>query len=393
MKKATQQPIGKTNSGTPAPFFSRPGSVLPPSGAFFKPHTTADTAREVPEIQAFIYSSPTNTTDPNALIPLNDFIRYIEAVERAYPQDGPEETLARIRRQYYGGLAFSRLIPGSPTHEVVGTRRVFNRQMGEMYETPITQVRELEESRIGGDAYRHLTARADENAQGDNPSPYLVLPNRERIDVGHLLLGLDALLHPTTLPPYSSFGVPNIDPSSWVADLGIAAVWMTHHEEEGSPHDDVVNPPSSANLSTYYQKSAPEEDLLSDVDSFGMHAQWQAQPGRPLSQVLRTYYAGTGANTMQQRWQLFCAANNLSYTRQGNTISWSSTLRPFWIRRINRFNDLYNAGRWRAGASLVIGPTARRSWPHTPAVLDRFLAWVKSHLEAELARNSSSSTP
>jgi hypothetical protein len=257
--------------------------------------------------------------------------------------------------------------------------------MGEVYETPITRARRIEESAIGTTAYQHLTAQADENARGDNPSPYIVMPGGERIDVGHLLLGLDALLHPRTRDPYTTAGIPNIDPSSWVADLGIASVWMTVHEESGSPHDDVVNPPASPNLTTYYNKSAPVEDLLGDVDSFGLHAQWQATSGQTLSQVIRGYYLGSGSTSVRQRFRLFCSANGLGYTRSGSVITWDAGLRSRLVTRIDRFNDLYAAGRWGAGWSMITGgmPT-HRTWPHTPAVVDRFLAWVKTNLEAEL---------
>lgn len=74
--------------------------------------------------------------------------------------------------------------------------------------------------------------------------------------------------------------MPNIDPSSWVADLAIASVWMTEHEESGSPHGDVVNPPRrTPDLNTYYDKSALVEDLLGDVDSFGLHARLTSVAG------------------------------------------------------------------------------------------------------------------
>ncbi len=335
-------------------------------------------------IQRYPYSSPTGRTDPNALIPINDFITYVEAVERGYSSDSPEQILTRIRTQYYNGLAFEVLIPDAPYSERTGTRQIFNPRTGESYETPITRDRRIEQSVIGSSAHSHLTAHADENARGDNPSPYIVLPGGQRLDVGHLLLGLDALLHPRTRGAFAAYSVPNIDPSSWVADLGIASVWMTTHQETGSPHGDVVNPPSSADLATYYDKSAPIEDLLGDVDSFGLHAQWQATPGQSLSQVMRGYYLGSGATSIQRRFQLFASANGFGYTRRGNTITWDSALRARLVALINRFNDLYAEGRSGAAWTMITGSTTHRTWPHTPAVVDRFLTWVKTNLEAEL---------
>lgn len=59
------------------------------------------------------------------------------------------------------------------------------------------------------------------------PSPYFYDTTATRIDLGHLLLTVDALLHPRADTPYSDFPVPAIDPASWVADLGIGAVWLS----------------------------------------------------------------------------------------------------------------------------------------------------------------------
>src|SRR5262249_36995586 len=56
-------------------------------------------------------STTTVTSNPKALIPLAQFIQYVEAVEKAYPSDKPTDIITRIRVQYYSGLAFETLIP------------------------------------------------------------------------------------------------------------------------------------------------------------------------------------------------------------------------------------------------------------------------------------------
>ncbi len=314
---------------------------------------------------------PTGRSDPNALIPIEKFIQCVEDVERGHDDDTPEQILTRIRTEYYGGIAFGRLIPDAPVLK-----------KSNWWSNP--EERRLEEKSIGKSAYEHLAAQADENALGDNPSPYIVMPNGTRLDVGHLLLGLDALLHPTTGWPFSDYDVKNIDVASWVADLGIASVWMTVHEEEGKPHGDVVNPPKTPDLEAYYKKSAPLEDLLGDVDSFGLHAQRKASHGQLLSQTLKGYYLGTQTASVQQRFQIFCAANRFSYTRRGNAIAWDPTLQSRLVAEIDRFNDLYAGGHWGA-VKAKFGTVERRSWPHTPKIVDRFLKWVAKNLTEELA--------
>lgn len=55
-------------------------------------------------------------------------------------------------------------------------------------------------------AIRRLRQHADENEIADNPSPYIDT-GMDVIDVGHLLVGVDAILHPRTESPFSSHGL------------------------------------------------------------------------------------------------------------------------------------------------------------------------------------------
>jgi hypothetical protein len=329
------------------------------------------------------YSGATGMHNPAATIPLADFIRYVESVERAYPSDSPTDILTRIRVQYYSGIAFEQLIPGAHTSDFQIVSGGMGPPMGVSIPRTLSSVRLGQEDPA---AFEHLTARADENALGDNPSPYIVLPSGEQVDVGHLFLGMDALIHPSTGAPYSSYGVPGIDPASWVADIGIAAVWTTQHDESGSSPGDAPVHPASSSLDTYWAASAPEADLLGDVDSFAANAAFSASPGAKLSQALSANYLGRAgaAPGTHRRYRTFCAANGFSYTMSGVSVVWDPGLRARVIPRVDRFNDLFAAGKAGSLLGSVLGPT-RRAWPHTPAVVDRFLNWLKPRLEAEIA--------
>jgi hypothetical protein len=339
---------------------------------------------------------PTGVTDPKSIIPIANHICYVEAVERAYPTESPTDILTRIRLLYYGGgsdtlinqSAFAQLIVDANSHDIIQTYS----ETGPII-LPRDPSRTLVD-RQDPDAYSHLTARADENGRCDNPSPYILLANGERIDFGHLLLGLDALVHPRTSTPYSDYGGPNIDPSSFVADIGIAAVRMTQHEESGSPPGKPPHQLSSPNLDEYYRMSAPTEDLLGDADSFGMQEAFNSG-AVSLSQAMRTYYLGSGgaAPVVNRRWQSFCTRSRLSYTRAGGTVTWGDRVRAMLITRVNTFNDLYAAGGIGSIWGSMVGPSRRSwGWPHTPAVVDRFLDWVKTRLQAELASNGRGSS-
>lgn len=353
-------------------------------------------------------------SDPNAIIPIADLIRYVEAVEAAHPREPKAEIISRIRNQYYGDFKFQQLIPGATTSDI----QIVPTGAG----AAVSKVPRKITSRIGKEAHQHLTAHADENPTatefGDNPSPYVQLVNGELIDLGHLVLALDALDYPTKgepIPPegqrggfdfaawaanapFSEFGVPNSDPAGWVADLGLASVWMTQHETEGAarsgaPEKKLDHP----DLDRYYQMSAPDQDLLGDMDAIGVFHQPTGRAAETLSQALRAYYLGappTHPAAVGRRWRMFCDHFGFTYHRAGTTISWDPAIRAVWIARINRFNDLANAEKKGAFLQTVRpGKPDRHTWPHTPAVLDRFLAFVKIRLERELASDSHVSKP
>jgi hypothetical protein len=310
------------------------------------------------------WSSTAVLTGSEAVIPVDRFVAYLEEAERAFPEDSPADLLSRIRNTYYSGFLVSQLLPDSHAH---GGRTLHGNP------------------RLGRTAHRHLTARADENGVGDNPSPYVLLPSGEQVDIGHLFLGLEALLHPRTTVPFSAYGVPNIDATGWVADVGMASVWTTRHAE-GAPDPRVSRRLSVADRDAYYLMSAPDADLLGDIDVFAMRAQWALAAGQPLSAAMRAYYLGRPGRPpgIRWRWRAFASVNRLVYQRAGGGLAWDPAWWPGWVRRIDRFNDVYGAG---VGGSLwgTLTRPASRIWPETPYMLALFLAWAQPLLEAELA--------
>jgi hypothetical protein len=302
-------------------------------------------------------------TGAEAIIPVDEFVAYLEEAERAFPDDSPADLLSRVRNTYYSGFLVSQLLPDARAH---GGRTLHGNP------------------RLGRVAHRHLTARADENGVGDNPAPYVLLPSGDQIDIGHLFLGLEALLHPRTAVPFSAYGVPNIDATGWVADVGMASVWTTKHAE-GGPDPRVSRRLPAPDRDAYYLMSAPDADLLGDVDVFAMRAQWALAAGQPLSAALRAYYLGRPGRPpgTRWRWRAFASVNRLAWGRAGDGVAWDPSWWHGWVRRIDRFNDVYGAG---VGGSLwgTITRPASRAWPETPYMLALFLDWAGPLLEAEL---------
>jgi len=196
------------------------------------------------------------------------------------------------------------------------------------------------------------------------------------------------LLHPRVGTPYDAYGIPGIDPANIAADLALASYWTTYHERHSSPASDAAVKPATADFDAYYNASAPNEDLLADAESFGTFQQWSARPGQPLSQVLRTYYLGASGSVpaVNHRWRTFCAANGFGYTVAGGTVAWAASIEAAWEPRINRLCDLFDSGFFsKVGSMTASTAPSRGTWLHSLPALRRFLGWLKSRLEAEIA--------
>jgi hypothetical protein len=293
-------------------------------------------SRRWSKADAHHWSPAAALTGSEAVIPVDRFVAYLEEAERAFPGDSPADLLSRIRNTYYSGFLVSQLLPDARAH---GGRTLHGNP------------------RLGRTAHRHLTARADENGIGDNPAPYVLLPSGEEIDIGHLFLGLEALLHPRT----------------------------TKHVE-GAPDPRVSRRLPAPNRDAYFLMSAPDADLLGDIDVLAMRAQWALAAGQPLSTALRNYYLGRPGRPpgLRWRWRAFASVNRLTYARDGDRVAWDPAWWSGWVRRIDRFNDVYGAG---VGGSLwgTLTRPAGRVWPETPYMLTLFLTWAQPLLEAELA--------
>jgi hypothetical protein len=284
-------------------------------------------------------------------------------------------------------MAFDFLIPDAPIVLQFGLESI-RRKIS--IPSPATTLPPLK--RDDPNAYKHLTAKADENGKEDNPSPYIIGPNQEKIDLGHALLGLDALLHPRTSNPFLTFGIPNIDPASWIADLALAVYW-NETRGDGAPKKYAGEDSSPAgrqkSFGIYYYMSATDEDIFGDADSFGWFEQWNAKPGQKLSEVLRSYYFGISPlrPVVRKRWRIFCKANGIAYTVSGSNISWSQNLGTFappLIARIDRMCDLFEVGKGSIFVGTVSSAPPKKSWPDSGFAFSTFLDWLKIRLDDEL---------
>jgi hypothetical protein len=190
-------------------------------------------------------------------------------------------------------------------------------------------------------------------------------------------------------------------PQADIAGAGLAG--RVRHACPGSGHADqlaVANPhpgappnPPPATVDNYFRLSAPDEDLLGDIDAYRAQQQWQEQPGTLSAAIRRYYLGGAGTGGADVRYQTFCAKAGLTFQRSGNSITWDPKWRYPLIDRIDRFNDLYEAGKWGAFKAKTVGSVEHRFWPRTAIMLDKFLTWLKPRLEDELSRSAAGSRP
>jgi hypothetical protein len=345
---------------------------------------------------------PAGRTNPQAIIGIHVFIQLVQKAEKVYGfLDSPKQTVTRIRNLYYSSASpgFAGLLPNAPNYELrpEGAGEVKGIPILPPNPFALVKLRVVRRENLSEETYKRLTAQANENTvrgqpPGDNPSPYILLQNGKLVDVGHLLLTLDALLHPGSTRPYTDYGVPTIDAASWVADIGIASVWATTHNlKTGKPNSQappgmkLSDPPTNSQLDEYYKASAPESDLLGNVDGFGLFHNWNSK--QPLSEALRDYYVETQEKPagVNKRWLTFCRLNRF-VTLQGNQVKWRerAELLKELIPRVNNFCNLFAAGRAGSIRTIREGWLNNQKWEYIPYMLNKFLDYVATNLKAEL---------
>jgi hypothetical protein len=299
---------------------------------------------------------------------LDDFIEALQDAASANSSDSDAQFLTRLRQLYYPGtdpdgltfreVAFDRLLPDAPFKLQNGSRRILTfAGMNPLFFARLAQ---------------HAPENPTPGKPLDNPSPYLIDLTGARVDIGHVLLTLDALLHPRAATPYSDFSIPAIDPASWVADLGIAAVWT---EQSGVPDAPRVLPalvPSgNPDFDGYFAMSAPDPDLLGDIDGFNIASSWLA--GQSLtSAIIRYYVDGDSAPGLyRQRFRMFMTSLFGTFDPDAPTLTLSVA---FWTPRVDRFNDLFAIGP--TAAFLTLTPPPRRLWKFSSDAVAKFFQWL-----------------
>lgn len=192
-------------------------------------------------------------------------------VETAFPNDTVAQIVSKIRNHYYGYYdqtnmmakafrsdPFCEAIPNSPTDGLITFEE--NLKGGDY--------------KVGNDTLWKIIAKADENGIEDNPGPYITDDDGNVIDVGHLLYGLDGLIH-----NFDTIGVKfdrflmrrSNDLTGTIADIFTAAAESRLYLNGEEDTLEAFYYPDSNDIDRLYDISAPNPDLLGDVDAFGLY--------------------------------------------------------------------------------------------------------------------------
>jgi peptidoglycan hydrolase-like protein with peptidoglycan-binding domain len=315
---------------------------------------------------------------------LDDFLEALQAAQSANSSDSPEQFLTRLRQLYYPGtdpdgltlreLGFDQLIPKAPLRLPDGKRRIL---------TAAGMERSL---------FNRLPQHAPENPTPakplDNPSPYLIDATGSRVDIGHFLLLLDALFHPDVENPYKAFGTPSEDVAGWVADVGSAVVWANRDGRDGFGGAPKILPRLSdgqPDFDGYFQMSAPDADLLGDIDGFNLRDLF-ISTGGDLSTPLVAYYldGDDEPGLYRRRFRTFSLSFFGTDDPGGGDASALTDGIARFLPRVSRFNDLFADGG--AKATLGFDPPPRGTWPGADDAIAKFFQFILDGLKVEKER-------
>jgi len=124
----------------------------------------------------------------------------------------------------------------------------------------------------------------------------------EGTDIGHILTGIDAMLHPQLVvlrrgPIGLQTDLANEEWATWAGDVGSAAAEWSMDVYMGTP-------PSSTNLDAFFRRFAGDSDLTGDIDAFALRA-GGGGAATPPAQLMRTIsLTGPLSNALLQYFRI-----------------------------------------------------------------------------------------
>ncbi len=318
------------------------------------------------------------------------FLQVIRDEEAKLPPAEQTDTklmITRLRKLFYGSKGWdAHLIPGA-----AGVTPLYEFQEEETgrrdFEAPGPNVIEFVDRKpklLGAPAVLANPSDVQE----------VLMPNGDFVDVGHVLAGLDAMNHPTTVAPYYMYEMSsNVDAVTWAGDLGsVLAEVIFQRAKLGRP---LTGPEVQAQI----DEMAPAQDMLGNVDAYAIgdaFAIGAGTGGKKVSDMLSEYYGGPGVASAagtaahDQRFTTFARMIGLGPLTGGAFAGEAAWLTRYELE-VGKAGALYVGASsemsvwgltYSIGAKLGLMDAVRDS-PFRRRLLERFLDALRPKVAAE----------
>jgi outer membrane protein OmpA-like peptidoglycan-associated protein len=217
----------------------------------------------------------------------------------------------------------------------------------------------------------------------------------EGTDIGHILTGMDAMMHPQNAmlhkgTPGVQSTLPNEEWATWAGDVGSAAgEWVM---------DGYMTTPKPKDLPAFFQRFAGDADLNGDIDAFAMRA-GGGGAATPPAQLMQTIsLTGTLSEALLQYFRITGSARDVAHGNRvrnfveayGGVISGKGlSNRAAFVARLRpavaEFTQLYTLNKLLHSAADPQGPTTTTTMPTLlttaiDAMTGLFVDWLVARL-------------
>jgi hypothetical protein len=308
---------------------------------------------------------------------IEDFILFVETVERAYPAASPQMIASEVRQMWFSDVNWELLVGSQGITEESGGSKKYRDIETEAPIATMFDMKDLAPSKgtkvittpMGPVTISHVMAGIDATLSGMAPEyPESFLEDRER-DVGGDHDTYDAVASYNALKKASN-GDPR-DFTTWSGDLGQGyADYIIERWLKGT---------TSAKLEDFMRAKADDAALLADIHGYIALEVWKNVPAsqspsrdvKSVSNFLRDFYLTDKKTALlgQDYMAYFEAAAKKT----------GSELRPFILDRILAF-----AGVWYAkGAVKHVGAWGSKGWSRAGIIENHITQFNKYHTDNE----------
>jgi hypothetical protein len=308
---------------------------------------------------------------------IEDFILFVETVERAYPAAPPEQIASEVRQMWFSDVNWELLVGSQGITEGSGGDKKYRDIETEAPIASMFDMKDLAPSKgtkvittpMGPVTISHVMAGIDATLSGMAPKyPEGFLEDRER-DVGGDHDTYDALASYNALKKASN-GDPR-DFTTWSGDLGQGyADYIIERWLKGT---------TSAKLEDFMKAKADDAALLADIHGYIAVEVWKNVPAsqspsrdlKSVSNFLRDFY-------LTDKKTALLGQDYLAYFEAAAKKT-GADLRPFILDRILAF-----AGVWYAkGAVKHLGAWGSKGWSRAGIIENHITQFNQYHTDNE----------